>query len=136
MNKALVKKVLQKILNDSVSDQVPPQIFEVAVLFVDDAAIRTLNCQYRGKDKPTDVLSFSHIEDVELQSFDTLLGELVISVQTLKKQAKEFKVTFEQELKRLLVHGMLHLLGFDHEHVPSGVAAKMRREEKRLRAVV
>ena len=85
---------------------------ELSIALVSDAQIRRLNKLYRNKDKPTDVLSFPIGEKVE----DWLiLGDIVISVDTAKRQAKEFGYSLEEELKRLLVHGLVHLLGYDHE---------------------
>ncbi len=78
------------------------------------------------------MLSFSQIEGIRLQPWEVALGELVISVDTLKKQVKEFEVTFNEELTRLIVHGIHHLLGFDHEKVSATKAAQMRRSEKRI----
>lgn len=98
---------------------------ELSVLLTDDKEIHRLNRDFRGKDKPTDVLSFP-MPDPDL------LGDVVISLPTAKRQAKKFGVSFEEEFYRLLVHGTLHLLGFEHERVSKGVAEKMRRKEKAL----
>ncbi len=85
---------------------------ELSIALVSDAQIKRLNKLYRNKDKPTDVLSFPIGEKVE----DWLiLGDIVISVDTARRQAKEFGYSLEEELKRLLVHGLVHLLGYDHE---------------------
>jgi len=85
---------------------------ELSIALVSDAQIKRLNKLYRNKDKPTDVLSFPIGEKVE----DWLiLGDIVISVDTAKRQAKELGHSLEEELKRLLVHGLVHLLGYDHE---------------------
>ncbi len=85
---------------------------ELSIVLVSDAQIRRLNKLYRNKDKPTDVLSFPIGEKVE----DWLiLGDIVISVDTAKRQAQELGYSLEEELKRLLVHGLVHLLGYDHE---------------------
>jgi probable rRNA maturation factor len=85
---------------------------ELSVALVSDAQIKRLNKLYRNKDKPTDVLSFPIGEKVE----DWLiLGDIVISVDTAKRQAQELGHSLEEELKRLLVHGLVHLLGYDHE---------------------
>ncbi|MFZ8862583.1 MAG: rRNA maturation RNase YbeY [Thermocrinis sp.] len=85
---------------------------ELSIALVSDAQIKRLNKLYRNKDKPTDVLSFPIGEKVE----DWLiLGDIVISVDTAKRQAKELGYSLEEELKRLLVHGLVHLLGYDHE---------------------
>ena len=95
--------------------------------------MRSLNKQYRGKDKATDVLSFAAL-DVELpkalrKHTPRMLGDLAISVDTLLRQAKEYGVTPKEELLRLLIHGTLHLLGYDHENVSAKEAQRMRRKE-------
>ncbi|MCL2219887.1 MAG: rRNA maturation RNase YbeY [Chitinispirillia bacterium] len=77
------------------------------VILCSDCTIRRLNRLYRGKDKATDVLSFPFGDD-------DLLGEVYISLQRAKIQAKKYGLTYEEELKRLLVHGLLHLMGYDH----------------------
>ncbi|AHE96546.1 hypothetical protein THERU_07520 [Thermocrinis ruber] len=85
---------------------------ELSIALVSDAQIKRLNKLYRNKDKPTDVLSFPIGEKVE----DWLiLGDIVISVDTAKRQAQELGHSLEEEIKRLLVHGLVHLLGYDHE---------------------
>lgn len=104
-----------------------------SILFTDDREMRSLNKQYRGKDKATDVLSFAAL-DVELpkalrKHAPRMLGDLVISVDTLLRQAKEYGVTPKEELLRLLIHGTLHLLGYDHENVSAREAQRMRRKE-------
>jgi probable rRNA maturation factor len=78
------------------------------VVFVNDKYIRALNKAYRGKDKPTDVLSFSY-------GPDELIGEVYVSVETAGRQAKDYKHPLSDELIRLIVHGILHIHGYDHE---------------------
>jgi probable rRNA maturation factor len=85
---------------------------ELSIVLVSDAQIRRLNKLYRHKDKPTDVLSFPIGETVKGW---LILGDIVISVDTAKRQAQELGYSLEEELKRLLVHGLVHLLGYDHE---------------------
>ena len=92
---------------------------EVSLTLVDDARIHELNRDYRGVDRPTDVLSFALQEETEeepeiLDYEDDLLGDIIISVQRARVQAAEFGHTFERELVYLAVHGTLHLLGYDH----------------------
>jgi probable rRNA maturation factor len=77
------------------------------IILCSDYAIRKLNRDYRGKDKATDVLSFPFGDP-------DLLGEVYISLQRAKVQARAYGLTYEEELKRLLVHGLLHLTGYDH----------------------
>ncbi len=78
------------------------------VVFVNDKYIRALNKAYRDKDEPTDVLSFNY-------GADELIGELYVSVETAERQAKERKHSLSDELIRLIVHGILHVHGYDHE---------------------
>ena len=89
---------------------------ELSILLVDDATIQNLNRQHRNIDSATDVLSFPQMEDDEFISH--LLGDVVISVETAKRQASEHQLSLEQELVLLLIHGLLHLLGYDHERSP------------------
>lgn len=95
---------------------------EVALSFVDDEAIHQLNKDYRGVDRPTDVLSFAMHEmgDDEMEIFfeDDIpdqLGDIVISVPRAIEQSKEYGHSIEREIGFLFVHGFLHLLGYDHE---------------------
>ncbi len=88
---------------------------ELSVVLCDDAFIHPLNRDYRQKDKPTDVLSFSQREGEEADEDDPVLGDVVISVETARRQAEERGHPLEHELRVLLVHGICHLLGYDHE---------------------
>lgn len=90
---------------------------EVSVALVDNEAIRALNLQYRGLDNPTDVLSFSQMEGEELFSpSDVLiLGDIVISIEQALLQAESYGHSFKRELAFLLVHGLLHLAGYEHD---------------------
>lgn len=90
---------------------------EVSVLLTDDEGITILNRDYRGIDGPTDVLSFSQLEGEEEFAPDeeeNVLGDIVISVETARRQAEEAGKSVEEEIDMLLVHGLLHLLGYDH----------------------
>lgn len=91
---------------------------EVSLVFVDDAYIHQLNRDYRGVDKPTDVLSFAMDEGEEMPQGpepDHVLGDVVISLETAQRQALEYGHSFEREIAFLAVHGALHLLGYDHQ---------------------
>lgn len=87
---------------------------EVSVHCIGDARMKTLNMLYRGKDKTTDVLSFSVQEGALIQSDTVDLGDVFINYAQIKRQAKRFDVTFKEEFVRMLVHSVLHLLGHDH----------------------
>ena len=103
----------------------------ISVLLVGDKRMRKLNLEYRSIDRTTDVLSFSQLEGMSINSGTADLGDIVISPVQAARQAADRGVSFEQELTVLLVHGLLHLIGYDHEknHYQ---ARKMREKEKEL----
>ena len=107
---------------------------ELSILLTDDAGIRCLNREYRGKDRPTDVLAFP-LQEGEFAQVGDALGDVVISLETAKRQAAENGLTPAQEVDRLLVHGVLHLIGYDHEVSPRE-ARRMQRKEKALRTLL
>lgn len=87
--------------------------WKINVILSDDHYLQTLNSQFRGFDKPTDVLSFNY--DLETIEADEIFGEIAISKDKVILQAKERNIAETQELEFLFVHGLLHLLGYDHE---------------------
>jgi probable rRNA maturation factor len=110
---------------------------EVSVTFVDDLLMQDLNKTYRGINQPTDVLSFAFDEDVEgVASIPInapeihLLGEIVLSLERVKRQAEEYKHSFVRELAFLTVHGLLHLLGYDHQEKKD--TEEMRKMEEEI----
>jgi probable rRNA maturation factor len=103
----------------------------VSVSFVRDAKIRELNRTFRGHDKPTDVLSFPLVEPGDaFAGAERLLGDIVISVDTALRQAAAYDAPLNREVQRLLIHGVLHLLG--HDHLEAVERAAMETEERRL----
>ena len=101
---------------------------QVTVLLTTDRTIRDLNRRFRGKDEATDVLSFPSTNPAE--GPEKIAGDLAISVETARKQAAEQGHTLGVELRVLMLHGLLHLAGYDHETD----AGKMQRRERQLRA--
>jgi probable rRNA maturation factor len=99
---------------------------EVAVVLSGDRAIRALNARYRGKDKPTDVLSFPGVGGKEG------LGDIVISVETAERNARSLGRTLAQELDVLVLHGFLHVMGYDHETDDGAMDRLERRLRRRL----
>lgn len=114
----------------------------VSLVFVRDRAMRELNRQHRGKDAATDVLSFPLLPP---EAFDRreatrpcapaggeerMLGDIVVSVDTARRQAAAYDAPLDREIERLLIHGVLHLAGHDHEAPDE--RARMEREERRL----
>lgn len=95
---------------------------EISFAFVDNMQIQELNLKYRQIDSPTDVLSFS--------MDDEIWGDIIISIQRAQSQAEEYGHSIERELGYLVVHGILHLLGYDHKS--PGEKMEMRRKEERV----
>ncbi|HHE76410.1 MAG TPA: rRNA maturation RNase YbeY [Candidatus Parcubacteria bacterium] len=100
---------------------------EMSVVLVGESRMRLLNKKYRNKDKPTDVLSFGRTKGVS-GFLESELGEIVICPAAIKKNALKYGVSFEEELVRVLVHGILHLLGYNHERREKE-SAIMRKKE-------
>lgn len=105
---------------------------EVSVSFLNNAQIRELNREHRGKDIETDVLSFpmgeNGVYDVNMETGASILGDIVISVEKAVSQAELYGHTLQREIGFLTVHSMLHLLGYDHEQ--GGLAAALMQEKE------
>ena len=116
-----LEELMTKAVNITLSAQRISKNVEVSIALVDDDYIQKLNKKYRGLDAPTDVLSFAMRETVpegndSFEYFEEeLLGDVVISLERARVQAVEYGHSFERETGFLVVHGMLHLLGYDHE---------------------
>lgn len=114
--------------NFSISEQSISEIFEYCsryidipqngilnIAFIDDGVMQSLNSEYRGIDKTTDVLSFHYFEDFSIIDEDTVSGECIFSESKILLQAREHNHSPEKEFCILLIHSVLHILGFDHE---------------------
>lgn len=106
---------------------------ELGILLVGDQRMKSLNHRYRGKDRTTDVLAFAMREAPHASA--GLLGDVVIAVPTAVRQAKEGGRSLDEELTVLLVHGILHLCGYDHERSELEARRMQRRERMVLRAI-
>lgn len=121
----ILRPQLRSALRATLSHAAPPnvseagQAFELCLLLEDDAAVRTLNAQYRGKDKPTNVLSFPQTDfTAPLPAPETgplPLGDIVMAYETVARESAAQGKAFEDHCLHLAVHGILHLLGYDHE---------------------
>mgnify|MGYP002627277414 CR=1 FL=1 len=121
----LVKEIAIEIMNSEGS----PENSQLSMVFCDDEAIKELNNEYRGKNEPTDVLSFP----IELENFIPeirMLGDIVISTETASRQAKEYNHSVLTEIVILLIHGLLHLHGYDH--IKEEDCKKMRAREAEI----
>jgi len=123
---AFVVQVVEKVLAYEQCEEA----FEVSISFVNNQEMRSLNKEYRNIDKETDVLSFPLVEfieeklntedeDAEYIEEEIALGDIVISMEKAVEQSEEYGHSFKRELAFLLVHGMLHLLGYDHDEEAS-----------------
>jgi len=92
--------------------------WDVSILLCDDQYIHELNGRYRDRDEPTDVLSFAQDSNYETEGY-YVAGDIVISVDTMKKNADDHHISEKDETRRLLVHGLLHLAGMDHDEESS-----------------
>ena len=140
---ALLERILQKAgIAEGIDDG------EVDLTFVNNERIHELNLEYRGIDRPTDVLSFAmnetgedepeiiyaDAEDEEMEDVPYVLGDIIISVTRAQEQAEEYGHSLERELGFLFVHGFLHLLGYDHQDAESE-AEMMSKQENVLAQV-
>ena len=123
-----LKKVAQKVLEIVEQDQA-----ELCLVLVANAEIRKLNAQFRKKDYPTDVLSFPAGDC--LPEGEPILGDVVISVQKAKAQSRERRLTLDEEMVTLLIHGIVHLLGYDHERSSKDARIMVRLEKKIYRTL-
>ena len=108
--------------------------WELSILFCDDKTITNLNNQYRNKNEPTDILSFNLGETITDPSENGekttyLAGDIVISLETLRENALYFKISEDEELRRLIIHGILHLDGMNHDSINSDEPMLLLQEE-------
>lgn len=105
-----------KVLEKKIAKILGKKNGKISLVIVDDKKIHKINKEYRGVDKPTDVISFEYMEDTcAVYGGDVVvIGDIFISLDTSKRQAKEHNHTLKKELSILFVHGLLHVLGFDH----------------------
>jgi probable rRNA maturation factor len=106
---------------------------ELSVVLVDDAEIHRLNAKYRRVDEPTDVLAFALREGDGGALHPDVLGDVVISVDTAARQAVARNASIADEVRHLLTHGVLHLLGYDHERSPIEARRMFRKQRDLIR---
>ena len=109
---------------------------ELSVVIVGDRSIRILNREYLGRDKATNVISFSMQEGEFGQVSPDLLGDVAVSADTCAREAVEGDITFNSRLVFLLLHGILHLAGYDHERSGDAEARKMEKKEREIFALL
>jgi probable rRNA maturation factor len=129
--KVPLRKVARKILSASGCPD-----GELSILIVDDTMIQEINRDYLGRNHPTNVISFAMQEGEGGGIQPDLLGDVVISAETAARDASEARVRFESELYFLLLHGILHLLGYDHERGTQAEARQMQAREREIFSLI
>lgn len=120
-----LKKKAKKVLEGEKKEN-----FNLSIALIGGEAMKKLNKKYRSKDKKTDVLSFGG--DGKPKDLFRNFGEVIICLEAAEGNAKKFGNSFNKELEQVLVHGILHLLGFNHEEGPEGASRMFRRQERYL----
>lgn len=123
-----LKKLIVNAVASSLKYEEFPDKCEVSVTLTDNEEIHILNREYRGVDRPTDVLSFPIFDEDDMGG-KTVLGDIVLSLEKAEEQAREFGHCFEREVAFLTVHSMLHLLGYDHEEGKAQESEMFSRQE-------
>lgn len=126
-----LNKVINFLLLKLKDQKIGKNVSELSLTLCDDSHIQTLNKEHRGKDKATDVLSFPMLSDFDCE-LTFSLGDIVISLDTTIRQAKELEISKEKRFYQLLIHGLLHLYGYDHENVSTEEKEEMERLEDKL----
>ena len=133
-----IKKLLRKAIKTALEYENFGRDAEVSLSFVTNDEIHELNRDYRGVDRPTDVLSFPMLDgdadegDVDIGADSVVLGDIIISAEKAVSQAASYGHSIERELAFLAVHSTLHLLGYDHETSPEDEKDMFERQEKIL----
>ncbi|WP_420026341.1 rRNA maturation RNase YbeY [Fusobacterium ulcerans] len=127
VNEEEMKKYIKEALESEFESDRPVYL---SLLFTGNDEIQVINKQYRGKDQPTDVISFAYheTEDFDIGPYDTL-GDIVISMERVEEQAAEYNHSLKRELYYVLTHGLLHLLGYDHIEEDDKKEMRTREEE-------
>ena len=131
----LTDRVLEKAadyLNANAKQKFPKMATEVSLVFTDDESIRAINAEWRQKDKATNVLSFPAYPITPGKIPGPMLGDIIIARETVAREAEELEKPFEDHLTHLMVHGFLHLFGYDHMN--DGEAEIMEGLETRILA--
>ena len=134
--RGLAQRAVEAAVEHSRHRAIAAMDIEVSVKFTDDEEVRALNAAWRGKDKPTNVLSFPMVEEDRLGSpAETLLGDIVLAHGICADEAAAKQVPIETHAAHLMVHGALHLLGYDHE-TSEADAEEMEATERRALASI
>ena len=123
-----IKEFVSYILKDEYKEEFDKNEYYLSLLITTNEQIQEINCEYRQKDAPTDVISFAYNETENFGAVN-MLGDIVISIERVKEQSSEYGRSDEREFYYVLCHGMLHLLGYDHIEEQDKVVMRKREEE-------
>lgn len=131
----IVKKVIETCFQE---ENMQKSKLYITITFTNPENIRKINSKYRNIDKATDVLSFPMFEKDELEKYlseanfqhEDMLGDIVISIEKVEEQAKDYGHSFERELSYMIVHGFYHLIGYDH--IKEEEKKQMRKKEEKI----
>jgi len=136
------EEFLRRVVNEVLKGEKIKKEVNLSLAFIGSGRMRKLNRKYRGKNRVTDVLAFPESEVLfekfkigPLQKIKGL-GEIVICLREVKKNAKRFNSTFEKELANVLIHGLLHLLGYDHEKNEKEAKKMQQKQQKYLEQIL
>ena len=133
------EEVIKKVINRCYKEEkIENSKLFITITLTNPENIQKINKEYRDIDKPTDVLSFPMFEKEELDKkiennsfeYEDILGDIIISIQKVEEQAKEYEHSFERELSYMVVHGFYHLMGYDH--IKEEDKAQMRPKEEKI----
>lgn len=137
-----LENLIRRVIDQGLRNEKIDQEVELSVVLVDAEQIKEINLEYRGIDKPTDVLSFAQEDgEIEFPEIDEisfrLLGDIVIALDVALAQAQEYMHSFEREVAFLTAHGLLHLLGYDHgDQEGDHALEQMLQQQERILAAL
>ncbi|MBN1498052.1 MAG: rRNA maturation RNase YbeY [Spirochaetes bacterium] len=124
----------QKVKNiaAAVADCLDLQNARITIILTGDAYIRTINSEYRSIDAPTDVISFANRDNPfpDIDASQEEIGDVYISAERAERQSHEYRVSLMDEVKRLIIHGILHLVGYDHERSDEDEEIMLQKEDE------
>jgi len=129
--KNITKQVIKKIALVT-AEHLDIQNAFITIIVTDDAYIKNINREFRGLNEPTDVISFSNRENPfpEVDPSQEEIGDIYLSLERAERQSIEYRETLMDEVKRLVIHGILHLMGYDHERSDEDEALMLQKEEE------
>lgn len=110
----------------------------ITIIITDDAYIRTINKEYRSIDRPTDVISFANRDNPfpDIDASQEEIGDIYLSIEQAERQSHEYRVSLTDEMKRLIIHGILHLVGYDHERSDEDEEVMLQKEDELWKSIV